>query len=57
MQRKNTFNTAFKATKFSTAIHLGERGFLQGVASPRPCLEFSLPRLGLELSEALPRLG
>jgi len=22
----------------------------QGVASPRPCLEFSLPRLGLELS-------
>ena len=40
-------------------LHMGKEGFFQGVASPRPCLEFSLPRLGLELSasdSALPRL-
>jgi len=46
-----------KATKFGTAIHLGKEGFSE-VASPRPYLEFSLPRLGLELSAsvgALPR--
>ena len=36
---------------------MGKRVF-SGVASPRPCLEFSMPRLGLELSaSALPCLA
>jgi len=38
-------------------LHVYMKEGFQGVASPRPCLEFSLPRLGLELSaSALPRL-